>query len=1167
MRGNVSHLSTSALSELPPSSHGTSRDDNEQDESSRHTPTTNPYPLQSRNVITPPMRTRTPSGVLARLQRVIRPVSKLAAASSRASEMRQAYELSGVLDVLDQAIDALQNGLESAPVSRASVNMRRDLYSCLYRRFEHTGCLDDLDVTVAATRRIEKIVSANSITYYSDKRCVLLDLSRFLRLRFRLAQKQEDIDDAIDVLRQMGGYELNPPFAADLGTCFRYRFESLGQEKDLQEALTFSGRAVRIVHDNERNKPRCIHELSLCLRLSFDRYGGLGELDEAIVRSWDAVNHPLARLKSTDDFLHNLSYLLYLRYERLGKLEDLDSTIDVCKRRIALMPNSSIVKIEGLSQLDVYLRRRFQRLGKLDDLEGAIAAVRDVDRLRRDADQLLGRDIITVETEDLHDLFDSRVERLSLTSDELDGAVTILQSSIEEFCGIYTLDASEQFSSLGLFLFHRFERMGDYMDLDDSIAALRNALLLTLSPPQSFPFHATVAHPCDAEQLITLGRSLLKRFEHIGEIADLKSAVRYTKLGIEAMPKDHPRLLRAGLVTLGRSLHHHFDHYKELDDIEEAIRARRRVAVELTSKAHIDRPCVLNDLFLSLRSRFMEFRTRQNYDETCESLMSVMTEPLGDPSLRLHVAMRYANFLSESHPFSSAESLLNAHELIISILPEIAWLGHSPQRRFAEIARLGELVNTAVAAAIRAGSLRQAIEWLEAGRTLIWAQILSLRMPLDDIGDHHPDLARSLFDIHSELQGSAYTGAERHREIVHQYDILMGQIRHCIGCKNFLRPRTLANLISSPAFIHFNGTLVLINVAESGCDALVLSSTGNVKLVPLPLTLRRARNMNEIWTRHVDLCGSRSRGMSTGGPTAMRSDSAIFARVLNRLWLWVVHPILKTLGFLRASRNDRLPHIIWCPTGPLTQLPLHAAGLYDEEAGHRVFDYIVSSYTPSLSALLKCCDGVVKENPAPNVLVVTQPDTPGSTPLPGTQLESALLRALLPERKQTLLEHKQATVGATLAVIDHHPWVHLACHGSQNLEDPTQSAFALYDGPLTLSTLMATVAGNAELAFLSACQTAAGDSKIPEESAHLAAGMLAVGFKGVVATMWSIRDEDAPVVVEEYYKKLLECRSTESLGQGETGAAYALHEATRRLREWVGETAFERWVPFVHYGV
>ena len=135
------------------------------------------------------------------------------------------------------------------------------------------------------------------------------------------------------------------------------------------------------------------------------------------------------------------------------------------------------------------------------------------------------------------------------------------------------------------------------------------------------------------------------------------------------------------------------------------------------------------------------------------------------------------------------------------------------------------------------------------------------------------------------------------------------------------------------------------------------------------------------------------------------------------------------------------------------------------------------------------------------------------------------------------------------------------------MADATKSAFALCDGPLTLADLMRTVADNAELAFLSACQTAVGDANTPEESAHLAAGMLAVGFKGVVATMWSIVDADAPVVVEAYYKELLALRAAGKLGKGETGAAYALHEAQKVLREKVGVTEFMRWAPFVHFGV
>ena len=166
----------------------------------------------------------------------------------------------------------------------------------------------------------------------------------------------------------------------------------------------------------------------------------------------------------------------------------------------------------------------------------------------------------------------------------------------------------------------------------------------------------------------------------------------------------------------------------------------------------------------------------------------------------------------------------------------------------------------------------------------------------------------------------------------------------------------------------------------------------------------------------------------------------------------------------------------------------------------------------------------------------------------------------------TSLDDESATVEAVRAVVPRASWVHLACHGSQDPDDPTQSAFRLYDGPLTLAMLMSTVADGAELAFLSACQTAVGDEKVPEESVHLAAGMLAVGFKGVIGTMWSIFDDDAPIIAEAYYTKLLELRSSGDVAPGYTGAAYALHHAAKVLREHVDEKKIWRWAPYVHFG-
>jgi CHAT domain-containing protein len=101
-----------------------------------------------------------------------------------------------------------------------------------------------------------------------------------------------------------------------------------------------------------------------------------------------------------------------------------------------------------------------------------------------------------------------------------------------------------------------------------------------------------------------------------------------------------------------------------------------------------------------------------------------------------------------------------------------------------------------------------------------------------------------------------------------------------------------------------------------------------------------------------------------------------------------------------------------------------------------------------------------------------------------------------------------------------------------------------------------------ELAVLSACQTAKGDSKLPEEAIHLAVGMLMAGYGSVVGTMWSIRDYDAPIIAEKFYKYLID----EAGGHG-SRAAYALHNAVAHLRDVRGENNFPSWVPFVHLGI
>jgi CHAT domain-containing protein len=273
---------------------------------------------------------------------------------------------------------------------------------------------------------------------------------------------------------------------------------------------------------------------------------------------------------------------------------------------------------------------------------------------------------------------------------------------------------------------------------------------------------------------------------------------------------------------------------------------------------------------------------------------------------------------------------------------------------------------------------------------------------------------------------------------------------------------------------------------------------------------------------------------------------------------------------LYESTLDVLPHATWCATGPLAFLPIHAAGEYETlgEGGLKVSDFVVSSYTATLSALLQPPLVIPPDlqSPSTKILVVSQPDTPGCSPLPSVREEVASLKRHFAGDAVIHLDRTEATVDvAKLAMSEHGQIVHLACHGVQDIFNPRESAFLLHDGKLTLSQIMQSQSSNtAALAFLSACQTATGDAKLPDEAVHLAAGMLSAGYRSVVGTMWPIGDEDAPLIADEFYRRLKEY-------QGESGgrlkAAYALHDAVKLLRDSVGEGNVMRWAPFVHFGI
>ncbi|KAF6742200.1 CHAT domain-containing protein, partial [Ephemerocybe angulata] len=262
------------------------------------------------------------------------------------------------------------------------------------------------------------------------------------------------------------------------------------------------------------------------------------------------------------------------------------------------------------------------------------------------------------------------------------------------------------------------------------------------------------------------------------------------------------------------------------------------------------------------------------------------------------------------------------------------------------------------------------------------------------------------------------------------------------------------------------------------------------------------------------------------------------------------------------SSDTTLPRIWWCPTGPLSFLPIHAAGIYGKTVSESVMDYAILSYIPTVAALadrIKNRQSIDKERTG--VVMVSQPKVDGAASIPGTTTEVRSVYGVVKAVGMRAEKFEETEITAAGC---------LACHGSQNAKDPLQSRFLFHDGSLELGTIVQRSLKNADLAFLSACQTSTGVDDLPDEAVHLAAGMLAAGYRRVVATMWSIGDRDAPAVATDFYQYLLDHRSSDMEGGLEGRfSANALHHATKQLRLRLDDNSDQSlltWIPYVHFG-
>jgi hypothetical protein len=1020
----------------------------------------------------------------------------------------------------------------------------------------------------------------------TDRLPVLINLSLILWFRFEWSQSPADLEEAIDAIRAAehelpGGDHRRASAVQNLGVALQTLYEHTGDPAVLEECLRVRRQALAEPADlADPDRTNRLSGLSIALRLRFERTRNQDDLDEAISVARQGVDAAAALGAPPSGALSMLAATLTSRYEATGYPDDLDEAINLDRAAVERTEPGDRDRAMYLHNLSTALGHRFHHAGQPGDLDESIDVSRAAHACTTRTDNSAYLSGLAVVLQD-------RYEQTGDLAD-LNESVQTARDAVEATASADVYRA-ERLSNLGIALQMRFQRTGDLADIDGAIQAGRAAVaaagndrergrnLNNLSASLQIRFtrtrnagdlNAAVAASQDAVTLLNpsgspdraaalsvLTLALDAQVEAAGDRPELaqdspEKAVAAAREAVASTPATHVR--RPGrLLNLGVALYTRYTRTGNLPDADEAIQSVR-AALQLMPSGHPDRATCLASLGQFLQARSAASPGDGTYElGLLAEAFAAWREGSGlqaaPARTRLICAARWAFAASEAGLVAEAEE---GHEVAVGLLPLMAWRGLDRVTQESHLAQWGLLTTDAAAWAITAGHPQHAVELLEQGRSILWSQLLQTRDEVDDLRTADPALALRLDSIRASLDGrdtDPPPTAEERMNAAADWDFLIEEIRTRPGFETFLAIPPFARLSAAAA----NGPVVVINVSDHRCDALAVTTSG-VQVIPLPELTKPDADRN---------AAAFVQALSQSGWAARTAAALVTDSVLGWMWTAVTAPVLAALNLLPDQPPvPPLPRIWWCPTGSLTHLPLHAAAT--APAGPGVIDHVVSSYIPTLQTLHRAQSSAGDHYGRPQrLLLVTMPETPGlpDGALPGTAMEGQTVARFLGS-DLTSFTGPDATIGHVSEAMAGHVHAHFACHAGVNPEHPDHSGLLLQDGVLTIKALSGIRRRPAGMAFLSACQTAAGSMVNPDEAITMAMAMHVAGFRHVIATLWNSADDISPDVAGYLYGALSGPDGRLAID----GAGRALHAAARRLR--ARGFSPKQWAPFIHSG-
>ncbi|KAG1823391.1 CHAT domain-containing protein [Suillus subaureus] len=819
-----------------------------------------------------------------------------------------------------------------------------------------------------------------------------------------------------------------------------------------------------------------------------------------------------------------------------------DEGIHLRRVILELCPLGSAHRPNALYKLSWTLSTHFEQRGTIDDLAESTQHGREAVSLCPEGHSERHIYLINL-AHSLHHLFKHQG-----ISDDLNEAVSLYEEALRlRPVGHKSRDFS--LNNLGSALYTRFNQHGDVNDVIRSISLRREAL--TLRPP---------GNPYRVSTLNNLALALKTRYVKLDASEDLDEAINLYRDSLQLRPHGHPRR-HTGLFNLSSALCSRFMQARKNEDIEEAIRLCQE-SLEALPSLHPDRYFG----YVWLKNAYVSrYRVQHNLADLSlaveNSRLASRHSTQGFP-YRVETALHWVH-TAENYQHESA---LEAYQTCLELFDNHVMTRSSViSRREAAIAfrSAQSLPVDAASHAIRHNSLQRAVELVEQGRGQQLSLASRLRTSLEDLKLASPDLAHRLSELNkrlSDTQGSVGSAdrAVANRATIHyrglqeQWGAVVAEIRNLKGFSRLLLPPLYEDLQAAAR----HGPVIILIASQYSCSAIVVPTSGEPHHVRFSrITLTHLETLKDDFTTAI-------RHAARMRPEVPRKKLRALLRII---WDEIMLPIVNVLqNDLELQPQSR----IWlCPTAAFTSIPLHAANPFrmttDRSGGEPCLeDLYICSYTPTLSALIRARQ-MMKMHATPSFAAIgqSQPGAGQGGVLPAVNGELKLVHKLVPPSvKFTNVSGDEATQPGALEALRRNTWVHLACHGTQDREQPYNSCFAMRDKPLTLLEIIENNSPQAEFAFLSACHTAVGDEETPDEIIHLAAGLQFSGFKSVIGTLWGVTDAIVKYIVEAFYEKMFE--DLEDGGMMDcTKAAWALNHATHAV---MTKVPLDQRMVFIH---